>query len=244
MATPLDDARYINLMSFKRDGAGVETPVWAAPLDGKLVVFTNRDSYKVKRIGRNPKVRVARCDARGKVLGPWLDGTCAIAGDPVQNGRILEALGRKYGLQMRVLNFFAGLVGRDKQRAYLEISLLVLLVCAMPACAFLAKSPALKSPLHEQLRKAEGTRIEQVAKDCLAQEGWKPDDIGSFAEGATVVSAKNAAKERVSVYIQPPEMDPRVTGGPGYDDPFWVCLGHDLANPKAPPAEAPSGDAP
>src|SRR5271165_3970515 len=71
MATPLDSARYINLMSFKRDGAGVETPVWAAPLDGKLVVFTNRDSYKVKRIGRNPKVRVARCNARGKLLGPW-----------------------------------------------------------------------------------------------------------------------------------------------------------------------------
>jgi uncharacterized protein len=123
MATQLDDARYINLMSFKRDGAGVQTPVWAAPLDGKLVVFTGRDSYKVKRIGRNPKVRVAHCTARGKLLGPWLDGTCAIAEDAAQQQRIMEALGRKYGLQIRVLNFFSGLAGRDKQRAYLEISL-------------------------------------------------------------------------------------------------------------------------
>jgi PPOX class probable F420-dependent enzyme len=120
--TALDDARYINLLSFKRDGAGVETPVWAAPLDGKLVVFTNRDSYKVKRIGRNPKVRVARCDVRGKLLGSWLEGTCAIASDPAQQRRIEEALGRKYGWQMAITNFFARLSGRTKQRAYLEIT--------------------------------------------------------------------------------------------------------------------------
>jgi uncharacterized protein len=123
MATQLDDARYINLMSFKRDGAGVETPVWAAPLDGQLVVFTSRESYKVKRIGRNPKVRVARCDVRGKLLGDWFDGACVLAEDPVQQRRILDALAAKYGLQVRILNFFARLTGRDKKRAYLEISL-------------------------------------------------------------------------------------------------------------------------
>jgi PPOX class probable F420-dependent enzyme len=119
MATPLDDARYVNLMSFKRDGTGVPTPVWAAPLDGQLVVFTARDSYKVKRIGRNPNVRVARC----KLLGPWLDGTCVIATDPAHERRILDALTRKYGLQLRILNFFSGLAGRDKKRAFLEIAL-------------------------------------------------------------------------------------------------------------------------
>jgi uncharacterized protein len=118
----LDDARYINLMTFKRDGAGVQTPVWAAPLDGKLVVFTNRDSYKVKRIGRNPKARVARCDARGKLLGPWLDATCTVSGDPVQQRRIMEALGRKYGWQIAVTNFFSRLFGKAQKRAYLEIS--------------------------------------------------------------------------------------------------------------------------
>jgi PPOX class probable F420-dependent enzyme len=122
MATDLDDARYVNIMSFKRDGGGVETPVWAAPLDGKLVVFTNRDSFKVKRIGRNPKVRVARCDVRGKLLGPWVDATCAISSDPAQHVRIMDALKRKYGFQLKALNFFATLVGRDKQRAYLEIT--------------------------------------------------------------------------------------------------------------------------
>ncbi len=122
MATELDDARYISLMSFKRDGGGVETPVWTAPLDGKLVVFTAKSSFKVKRIGRNPKVRVARCDARGKLLGPWLDGTCAIIDDRAHAARMMDAIGRKYGLQARVLNFFSTLFGRAKDRAFLEIT--------------------------------------------------------------------------------------------------------------------------
>lgn len=123
MGTPLDDARYINLLTFKRDGSSVETPVWAAPLDGKLVIFTGGESYKVKRIRRNPKVRVARCDARGKVLGPWLEGTCAIVEESARQARIVEGLTRKYGWLMRMTNFFSAITGRTKKRAYLEVTL-------------------------------------------------------------------------------------------------------------------------
>jgi PPOX class probable F420-dependent enzyme len=123
MGTPLDDARYINLLSFKRDGNGVETPVWVAPLDGKLVIYTRRDSYKVKRVRRNPKVRVARCDARGKLLGPWMDGTCAIVEDAAGQQRIMDALRRKYGWQIRLLNVFAVIGGRADKRDYLEVTL-------------------------------------------------------------------------------------------------------------------------
>jgi PPOX class probable F420-dependent enzyme len=122
MPTELDDARYVNLLSFKRDGSGVETPVWAAPLDGKLVIFTSGDSYKVKRIRRNPKVRIGRCDARGKLLGPWLDATCTIVEDRERQTRIMEALARKYGWQLWVTNFFARLAGRTERRAYLEVT--------------------------------------------------------------------------------------------------------------------------
>jgi PPOX class probable F420-dependent enzyme len=122
MATELDDARYVSLMSFKRDGTGVQTPVWAAPLDGKLVMFTGRDTYKVKRISRNPRVRVARCDVRGRLLGPWHDGTCSIIDDPAHQGSIMQALARTYGWQMRTLNFFAQMSGRINKRAYLEVT--------------------------------------------------------------------------------------------------------------------------
>ena len=123
MTTELDDARYISLMSFRRDGTGVPTPVWAAPLDGKLVIFTNRDSYKVKRIRNNPAVRVARCDASGKLLGPWFEGKASIVEDGSRQERIIKALVNKYGWQMRILNVFATITGREKKRAYLEVAL-------------------------------------------------------------------------------------------------------------------------
>lgn len=125
----------------------------------------------------------------------------------------------------------------------MRLRLSLCLIMFAPACVLLAKSPALRSPLHERLANAGTTRIEQAARTCLSKEGWKPDDIGGFAEGASVVSAKNAAKERVTVYVQPPEMNPRVTGGPAYDDPFWACLGHDLESGTA-AAEASSAESP
>src|SRR5580698_6447525 len=100
----LDDARYISLLSFKRDGGEVKTPVWAASIDGKLGIFTSAESYKVKRIRRNPAVRVAKCSARGDLLGPWHEGTCAIIEDAAQQQRIMAALGSKYGWQLGILN--------------------------------------------------------------------------------------------------------------------------------------------
>lgn len=123
------------------------------------------------------------------------------------------------------------------------ISLVLVLAASLaPACALFAKSPALASPLHEELAKADTPRIEDAAKACLIKAGWTPDDVNGDSEGATVVSAKNAAKTRVSVYIQPPGASPRVTGNPAYDNPFWSCLGHELGGAK--PAASTSSDSP
>ncbi len=121
--TQVDNARYINLESFKKNGDGVKTPVWCAPLDGKVVVFSEGEAFKVKRVRNNPKVRVAQCDVRGKVLGPWLDGTCVVVTDAEQQKRAYAALRTKYGFQMKVLDFFSGLAGKKNKRAVLEIDL-------------------------------------------------------------------------------------------------------------------------
>lgn len=121
--TPLDDAAYISLASYRKNGSLVETPVWTAPLDGRLVVFTLRDSYKVKRIQNNPAVRVAKCDVRGKVLGDWREGTCRVVTDAEHERRAYAALRKKYGLMMRLGDIASTLTGRIKKRAVLEITL-------------------------------------------------------------------------------------------------------------------------
>ncbi|HEX7476471.1 MAG TPA: PPOX class F420-dependent oxidoreductase [Polyangiales bacterium] len=121
----LTRAKYISLRSYKKDGGAVDTPVWFALLDGKLVVFTDGTSYKVKRIRRNPKVQVATCDGRGKVLyGPWLDGSCRLVEEePDRIARAYQALNAKYGWLMRAGTVFSTLFGRVGRRLILEITL-------------------------------------------------------------------------------------------------------------------------
>lgn len=122
MPTPLDNEQYVNLETFKKDGSGVKTPVWAAPLDGKLVVGTDASTYKVKRVRNNPKVRVAACNANGqKILGPWHEGSARVL-DASEAARANAALNAKYGWQRRTFEFFAKLFGRIKEPVYIEIT--------------------------------------------------------------------------------------------------------------------------
>ncbi len=119
---PLADEPYINLETFKRDGNGVKTPVWAAPLGRKLVVMTAGNAFKVKRLRRDARARVAACDVRGNVHGPWLEATGRILEGEEDVKRAHAALRDKYGWQMAIGDFLARIAGRIKKRAYLEIT--------------------------------------------------------------------------------------------------------------------------
>jgi PPOX class probable F420-dependent enzyme len=120
---PLGDERYINLETFKRDGTGVKTPVWAAPLDGRLVLMSAGDSYKVKRLRRDPHVRAAGCDVRGRVRGDWHEGTGRVLESREDVERAHAALRQKYGWQMAATDLLARLAGRMSKRAYMELTL-------------------------------------------------------------------------------------------------------------------------
>ena len=88
------------------------------------MIFTDGTSYKVKRIRRNPKVELARCDARGGLLGPWLAGQCRLVdAEPEQIARAYAALNAKYGVLMRLGTMFSTLAGRVKRRLILEVVL-------------------------------------------------------------------------------------------------------------------------
>src|SRR5262245_14444785 len=65
--------RYLTLESVKRDGTPVQTPVWFAEEQGVLYVYTLANAGKVKRIRRNPRIRLAPCTVRGTVIGPWVE---------------------------------------------------------------------------------------------------------------------------------------------------------------------------
>ena len=95
--------KYISLETFKKNGQGVKTPVWFVLHNDAFYAYTEANSWKVKRIRHNPRVRVAVCNIRGDVKGPWLDATASL----VEGDERLVAdklLDRKYFLK-KLFNF-------------------------------------------------------------------------------------------------------------------------------------------
>jgi PPOX class probable F420-dependent enzyme len=121
----LDPAResYVSLATYRRDGREVCTPVWIAGADGVFYVFSAPEVGKVKRIRANGRVRLAACNYRGVVAGPWLEAQARLVDDPATITEALRLLRAKYGWQMWLLDVMAKLGGRFEQRAYIEIRL-------------------------------------------------------------------------------------------------------------------------
>jgi hypothetical protein len=116
-------SRYISLVTFRRDGSSVATPVWYAAIGSKLYVFTDGTSYKVARLRRDQRIRVAQCGVGGTVTGPWHDGAGRIVTDAGLESRAYRALHAKYGWQMRLVDLTSRLAGRIGRRAILELEL-------------------------------------------------------------------------------------------------------------------------
>lgn len=119
----MDDHRYVCLATVRRNGVEVTTPVWFAAAGEKLYVVTAGEAGKVKRLRHSPRVRVAPCDARGRVQGAWRDGIGRIVTDARVIERAHAALRAKYGWQMWLLDLFSRLAGRIRRRAWIEIEL-------------------------------------------------------------------------------------------------------------------------
>jgi uncharacterized protein len=74
----LKQEKYISLVTFRKDRTAVATPVWFAEREGKLYCMTRSDSGKIKRLRRNPRVRVAPATIRGSVTGAAIEGTARV----------------------------------------------------------------------------------------------------------------------------------------------------------------------
>jgi PPOX class probable F420-dependent enzyme len=85
------------LVTYRRDGTPVPTPVWAAIAAGRLYVRSERSSGKVKRLRNDGRLLVAPCTVRGKPLGAPLEARARVL--PTAQETIGErALAQRYGL--------------------------------------------------------------------------------------------------------------------------------------------------
>jgi PPOX class probable F420-dependent enzyme len=95
-------SQFMNLVTYRKNGVAVTTPVWFAIQDGKIVGTSQPKTGKVKRIRNNPKVLFAPSSMSGKPLGETRPGTArllALDEYPIAD----RALQRKYGLQYLLL---------------------------------------------------------------------------------------------------------------------------------------------
>jgi PPOX class probable F420-dependent enzyme len=114
---------YISFATFRKSGAMVNTPVWAANVGDSLYVFSESKAGKVKRLRNSSKARVATCTVTGKVTGDWFEAEAFLLDDEQDINKAQQALKRKYGWQMWIGDSFARLSGRINKRAFIEIRL-------------------------------------------------------------------------------------------------------------------------
>ncbi|WP_051574674.1 PPOX class F420-dependent oxidoreductase [Mycobacterium sp. URHB0044] len=121
----LTAARYAQLRTYRRDGVGVDTPIWFY-VDGDSLFFRTKVGPKTRRLTADPRVELWPCDHRGRyaTATPTVTGTASIL-----EGRAAEAanreLHRRYGWQYNVVpllkvpgvkNVHSGLPLREKLR--------------------------------------------------------------------------------------------------------------------------------
>jgi PPOX class probable F420-dependent enzyme len=118
MADPRDHFRnqkFIMLTSFRKSGTGVDTEMWFVLDDGRLFVRTDANHYKVKRMRRNPTVKVAPCDFTGKTtVEPFT--ARAVEMPASEEPRLARLFAKKfpmgYYLEILVLKPFFGLMSK------------------------------------------------------------------------------------------------------------------------------------
>jgi PPOX class probable F420-dependent enzyme len=107
------------LVTYRRDGTPVPTPVWAAPGRGRLYVRSERDAGKLKRLRNDARLLVAPCTVRGKPLGAPFEAHARMLA-PSEEAVAERALAARYGFGRELFERTMDVLRVDM--CYLEIT--------------------------------------------------------------------------------------------------------------------------
>ena len=108
----IGQGKYLSLTTFKRDGTAVPTPVWVAAVDDRLLVWTQADSGKAKRLRNSGAVLIAPCDSRGRLRGEQVPGAARLLDDP-GTANVERVFTDKFGLAFK----FFRLLGKRRAKS-------------------------------------------------------------------------------------------------------------------------------
>tara|TARA_B100001996_G_scaffold11000_1_gene9242 strand:+ start:231 stop:602 length:372 start_codon:yes stop_codon:yes gene_type:complete len=111
------DNEYINLITYRKDNTPVTTPVWLSSVEDYLVITTNVNAGKVKRIRANGKATIYTTDQRGsKKLSDEIDVKASIIQDENEKQLGVKSIKKKY---FPISKMF--IRGSDEMRAIIKL---------------------------------------------------------------------------------------------------------------------------
>jgi uncharacterized protein len=111
--------RFLNLATLRKNGVAVVTTVLFALANGRIYVWTTKDSGKVKRIRSNPAVRIAPSTRLGRPLGPISAASARILSVTEQT-EAQSLTDRQFGWLKKFFGLIWDVQGREQ--VYLEIT--------------------------------------------------------------------------------------------------------------------------
>jgi len=121
-ASQFSGRRYINLESYKKDGTPKRTPVQSIEDDGLIYFRTGPNTWKVKRIRRNPHVRIVLADRSGNPTGTWFDGDAQVL-EGEESVRVEKLFRREYGAVGTSLVNFVGRMRGERLTTFVSVRL-------------------------------------------------------------------------------------------------------------------------
>ena len=111
------DKEYINLITFRKDNTPVQTPVWFSSLEDCLVVTTNLNAGKVKRIRNNGLATIYVTNQSGsEKLSEEVDVKASIIDNEKEKQLGIKSIQKKYGAMAKVF-----MRGPDEVRAIIKL---------------------------------------------------------------------------------------------------------------------------
>ncbi len=116
----LQEQKYISIVTFRRNGDGVPTPVWFVEDNHKIYICTDPNTFKIKRIKNNPHVQIAPSNSRGTVSGKYFDAKAQIFSERIES--IYKSFRRKYRM-FRLWSSFHDLRKKEgEKQIFVEIT--------------------------------------------------------------------------------------------------------------------------
>lgn len=113
-------AKHVLLTTFTKDGRPKPTAIWHAPDGDRLLVITEDDSWKVKRIRNTPRVTLAVCDMRGNPKSEAIEGVARVL-DKSEAPAVGSAVYKRYGVLGWLFGVYTKVRGIEQKSVGVEL---------------------------------------------------------------------------------------------------------------------------